>query len=35
MYMTAACFADEAFSGKIKNFWCWDHSHQVPGYQYF
>ena len=35
MYMTAACFVDEAFSGKKKNFWSRDYSPQVPDYQDF
>ena len=33
MYMTAACFVDEAFNGKKKNFWPRDHSPQVPDCQ--
>jgi len=33
--MTFACFVDEAFSGKKKNFWSRDYSPQVPDYQNF
>jgi hypothetical protein len=35
MYITAASFVDEAFSGKKKNFWSRDHSPQVLDYQDF
>ena len=35
MYMTAACFVCEVFSGKKKNFWSRDNSPQVPDYQDF
>jgi hypothetical protein len=35
MCVAAACFVDEAFSGKKKNFWSMDHSLQIPDYQDF
>jgi hypothetical protein len=35
MLLKYVCLIAEAFSGKKPNFWSWDYSPQVPGYQYF
>jgi hypothetical protein len=35
MSVRSACFTDEAFYGKKKNFQSWNYPPQVPGYQDF